>query len=155
MMKESRCNNDHVGHADRHGEVPSITLYGLMDAGMGYTRLSGACIPQPDAPCQSARAAWAPWSGGASGPRWGLRGKEDLGDGLHAVFQLESGFDSRNGRSLQGRLFGRQATVGLLNARWASCVWAVSTTPPRATSSTCWVRHSAVSACCILGTDWA
>ena len=55
----------------------------------------------------------------ASGPRWGLRGKEDLGDGLHAVFQLESGFDSRNGRSLQGgRLFGRQATVGLLNARW-------------------------------------
>ena len=58
-------------------------------------------------------------SGGASGPRWGLRGKEDLGDGLHAVFQLESGFDSRNGRSLQGgRLFGRQATVGLLNARW-------------------------------------
>ena len=54
----------------------------------------------------------------ASGPRC-LRGKEDLGDGLHAVFQLESGFDSRNGRSLQGgRLFGRQATVGLLNARW-------------------------------------
>ena len=35
------------------------------------------------------------------------------------MFQLESGFDSRNGRSLQGgRLFGRQATVGLLNARW-------------------------------------
>ena len=28
-----------------------------------------------------------------SGNRWGLKGSEDLGDGLRAVFQLESGFD--------------------------------------------------------------
>ena len=102
-------------------QVPaSITLYGLMDAGMGYTRLSGAYKdPATGRTLRVSKSRLGALSGGASGPRWGLRGKEDLGDGLHAVFQLESGFDSRNGRSLQGgRLFGRQATVGLLNARW-------------------------------------
>ena len=35
------------------------------------------------------------------------------------MFQLESGFDSRNGSSLQNnRLFGREATVGLGSAEW-------------------------------------
>lgn len=54
-------------------------------------------------------------TGLATGPsRWGLRGKEDLGDGMSAVMTLESGFDMGSGRSMQGsRLFGRQAYVGL------------------------------------------
>jgi predicted porin len=46
--------------------------------------------------------------------RWGLRGSEDLGGGLRAVFTLESGFGPDTGASGQGgRLFGRQALVGL------------------------------------------
>lgn len=58
-------------------------------------------------------------NGVQNGSRWGLRGSEDLGDGLRAVFQLESGFDSGNGKSGQnGRLFGRQATVGLASDSW-------------------------------------
>ena len=58
-------------------------------------------------------------TGTTAGSRWGLRGKEDLGGGLYAVFQLESGFDSRNGSSLQeNRLFGREATIGLGSAEW-------------------------------------
>src|SRR5690606_21557206 len=45
---------------------------------------------------------------------WGLRGSENLGDGLTAVFTLESGFNPGTGASNQGgRLFGRQAFVGL------------------------------------------
>src|SRR5690606_35266522 len=58
-------------------------------------------------------------NGVQNGSRWGLRGTEDLGDGLQAVFQLESGFNSGNGNSAQGgRLFGRQATVGLQSESW-------------------------------------
>ena len=54
-----------------------------------------------------------------NGSRWGLRGSEDLGDGLRAVFTLESGFDSGNGKSGQSsRLFGRQATIGLASDSW-------------------------------------
>lgn len=53
----------------------------------------------------------------AEGPsRWGLRGREDLGAGNHALFTLESGFAPSTGQSFQGgRLFGRQAFVGLSN----------------------------------------
>ena len=52
--------------------------------------------------------------GGMSGNRWGLRVSEDLGGGLSAIANLESGFAIDTGTSNQGgRLFGRRATVGL------------------------------------------
>ncbi len=56
-------------------------------------------------------------SGGLSGSRFGLRGVEDLGSGLKALFVLESGFGLDTGSLQQGgRLFGRQAFVGLERA---------------------------------------
>ena len=49
-----------------------------------------------------------------NGSRWGLRGAEDLGGGLKAIFTLENGFSIMNGTNGQGgREFGRQAFVGL------------------------------------------
>ncbi|WP_454673260.1 porin [Achromobacter pestifer] len=92
----------------------SVTLYGIIDTGIGYNKISGA----PDAlNANGSRIGMI--NGVQNGSRWGLRGSEDLGDGLRAVFQLESGFDSGNGNSAQGgRLFGRQATVGLASDSW-------------------------------------
>jgi predicted porin len=46
-----------------------------------------------------------------SSSRWGLRGTEDLGDGLSAYFQLEAGFNSDTGAGSGG--FSRDAYVGL------------------------------------------
>ncbi|HRM92900.1 MAG TPA: porin, partial [Alicycliphilus sp.] len=46
--------------------------------------------------------------------RWGVRGTEDLGGGLKAGFQLESGFESDTGAgssSTGGMTFGRQSEV--------------------------------------------
>jgi len=43
--------------------------------------------------------------------RWGLRGQEDLGGGLAAFFQLESGFGSDDGTGRGG--FSRDAYVGI------------------------------------------
>ncbi len=52
-------------------------------------------------------------SGSVNGSRWGLKGSEDLGGGLKANFQLESGFNIDTGASAQGGLlFGRQSWVG-------------------------------------------
>jgi predicted porin len=52
--------------------------------------------------------------GTINGSRWGLRGAEDLGGGLKAIFVLENGFSVQNGRLAQdGREFGRQAYVGV------------------------------------------
>lgn len=88
----------------------SVTLYGIIDTGIGYNKVKGNGF-------DGSRVGMI--NGVQNGSRWGLRGSEDLGDGLRAVFQLESGFDSGNGKSGQnGRLFGRQATVGLASDSW-------------------------------------
>src|ERR1700760_5283 len=41
-------------------------------------------------------------SGGESGSRWGIRGTEDLGGGLKAVFTFEQGFDLSDNSVPQG-----------------------------------------------------
>ena len=88
----------------------SVTLYGIIDTGIGYNKIDVDGY-------KHSRVGMI--NGVQNGSRWGLRGREDLGDGLRAVFQLESGFDSSTGNSAQGgRLFGRQATVGLASDSW-------------------------------------
>ena len=80
----------------------SVTLYGVIDEGIDYTSNSGG------------KRAFDLQSGYVQGSRWGLKGTEDLGGGLKAVFQLENGFDVSSGKLGQGgRMFGRQAYVGL------------------------------------------
>ena len=114
----ARCNNDHVGHADRHGASPRIH-HALRPDGCGHgTRLSGAYrIPQPDAPCQSARAAWAPLSGGHPDRAGACAARP--GDGLHAVFQLESGLTAATAGARARRPPVRPpGHRRLLNARW-------------------------------------
>lgn len=68
-------------------------------------------------------------SGGQSGSRWGLRGAEDLGDGLKAVFAIEAGFNVANGRATDSqRIFNRQAFVGLQDS-WGSLTFGRQYTP--------------------------
>jgi len=80
----------------------AVTLYGTLDEGLTYlSNVNGPKVYQAE-------------SGNLWGPSFGLKGAEDLGGGLKAVFQLESGFDINSGRLGQGGLmFGRQAYVGL------------------------------------------
>ncbi|CAB3759527.1 porin [Paraburkholderia solisilvae] len=85
----------------------SVTLYGIADAGIEF--LTGA----PNAQGKASNLLREE-SGGAKSSRIGLKGSEDLGGGLKAIFQLEGGIDLTSGKSQQsGRLFGRQAYVGL------------------------------------------
>ncbi|WP_432258324.1 porin [Cupriavidus sp. TMH.W2] len=96
----------------------SVTLYGVVDANIEYVSnmsqstptTASVTNPFPGAAHNLVRLN----SGGLSGSRWGLRGVEDLGSGLKALFVLESGFGIDDGKLQQGgRLFGRQAFVGL------------------------------------------
>ena len=78
----------------------SVALYGVVDVAL--ERIKGET--------SLARVT----SGQQQGSRWGLRGTEDLGGGLKAVFLLENGFNADAGTMGQGgRLFGRQGYVGL------------------------------------------
>lgn len=86
----------------------SVTLYGLIDDGIAYVNHSAS------------RAGVAGHSvfqmANANESRWGLRGFEDLGSGMRALFVLENGFNVNNGTAGSGgRLFGRQAFVGVDN----------------------------------------
>ncbi len=87
----------------------SVTRYGLIDEGFNYTSNVGG------------HSNYQLESGFAQGSRWGLKGTEDLGGGLKAVFQLENGFDVNSGNLGQGsRMFGRQANVGLSSDRFGT-----------------------------------
>lgn len=99
----------------------SVTLYGIVDAGLGYT--SGQRVLQTKGAAgkpavYSNGSSYGFASGTWSGDRWGLKGNEDLGDGLSAVFQLENGFNIGTGQLGQGgREFGRQAWMGLSSTK--------------------------------------
>ncbi|WP_454805197.1 porin [Paraburkholderia fungorum] len=87
----------------------TVTLYGILDEGFNFTNNVGG------------QKVYEMQSGYAYGSRWGLKGKEDLGGGLSAIFQLENGFDVSSGRSNQGgRMFGRQAVVGIQSANYGA-----------------------------------
>lgn len=83
----------------------SVTLYGVIDTGLEYVNNIGGA--KNSVFRQMASTGTVP-------SRWGLRGTEDLGGRLKSVFVLESGFTTDTGNAGQGgRLFGRQAYVGL------------------------------------------
>jgi GBP family porin len=91
----------------------SVTLYGLIDVGITYTN--------SQLTSHGGRSNVELVSGPVDGSRWGLRGAEDLGGGLKAIFTLENGFNVNNGTLGQGgREFGRQAFVGLSSIDYGS-----------------------------------
>lgn len=86
--------------------APGLMLYGLIDTGVEYVNNVGA---------QKNSVVRMPTLTGSYPSRWGLRGIEDLGAGYKSIFVLEGGFAPDTGSSNQsGRLFGRQAYVGLI-----------------------------------------
>lgn len=95
-----------------YAQAPSgVTLYGVIDSGVEHITNVGA---------SGAGLTRVPTNTASSPSRWGLRGSEDLGGGLRANFVLESGFGADTGTLGQGgRLFGRQAHVGL-SGPWGS-----------------------------------
>lgn len=83
----------------------SVVIYGIVDSGVAYTSNANAAGDS---------IFKVPTLTGSLPSRIGFRGIEDLGNGLQAVFVLESGLSLDTGNMGQGnRLFGRQSYVGL------------------------------------------
>jgi predicted porin len=101
----------------------SVTLYGIADGGLRFDHTAIGTLKSLA-------------SGGESASRWGLRGSEDLGGGLKAIFNFEQDLDISDNSVSQGavtpttptspvngvagssRLFGRRAIVGLNSAQF-------------------------------------
>jgi predicted porin len=86
----------------------SVTLYGIVDTGVAYYNHAagnGSFVGMPSLT-------------GEMPSRFGIRGTEDLGGGYKAFFVLENGFALNTGtlNMLGGRIFGRQANVGVSGA---------------------------------------
>jgi predicted porin len=88
------------------GTAPAgVTIYGVVDTGIEYITKVGT---------SGESLTRMPTNTAYSSSRLGFRGSEDLGDGLHALFTLESQFGLDTGVFLNGgRAWGRQAWVGL------------------------------------------
>jgi len=106
----------------------SVTLYGTADTFVQYLR-------------NGAVHSWSVRSGGNTGSNVGLKGSEDLGNGLKAAFALENGFNISNGGFFvdSSTLFYRQAWVGLIDEKYGALTfgrqyqptfWAVYPTDP-------------------------
>jgi len=91
----------------------SVTLYGLLDAGV-------IALEKPTATAGTVGSAGT--TGGSltgaadsalASSVWGLRGTENIGGGLSAVFNVEGDIDTRSGTFNAAGLFRRGAFVGL------------------------------------------
>ncbi|MBF9264389.1 porin [Acidovorax cattleyae] len=83
-----------------------------------------------NAPSPSSAAGIA--SGVDNTSRFGLRGREDLGGGLHAVFNLETGLNLDTGTQANATKFFDRATIVGLGGRWARTPRAPTCDPPAA-----------------------
>lgn len=90
-----------------------VTLYGKIDGGLNYTHQKVESQTDGAGPVHSASSDDFTFkSGQNSGSRFGLKGTEQITDGLTVGFQLENGFSVDDGKMGQGsRLFGREARV--------------------------------------------
>ncbi|MBM6705330.1 porin, partial [Sutterella massiliensis] len=79
-----------------------VTVYGLVDYGFQFKHVDQYTQTGDDNTFQMK-------SGMNSGSRFGLKGSEDLGNGLKVGFVLENGFSADDGTlDNGGRLFGRE-----------------------------------------------
>ena len=81
----------------------SVTLYGLADAYVGQSKqtiktpVGDGVFTDPTKPINWTAKSTGFKSGGLQGSRIGVKGVEDLGNGLKAVFNYELGFNAVNG----------------------------------------------------------
>ena len=108
----------------------TVTIYGLVDANIKSFKSNVAVGTGAGATIQQVTQTGID-SGGLNGSRWGIRVNEDLGGGLAAVANLESGFSIDSGSqatSVLGTgpsagtpaLFNRRANVGVTSSAFGT-----------------------------------
>jgi general bacterial porin, GBP family len=128
LMRKGICGATVMLAAGGAAAQSSVTLYGVADTFLQYQG-------------NGSQHTFSERSGGNTGSMFGLKGSEDLGGGLKAVFDIETGFNINNGSLFAdtSTLFYRQSWVGLTDDRFGTLTfgrhyqptfWAVYPTDP-------------------------
>ena len=78
-----------------------VTLYGKVDLGLQYVHSEDADGVKTD--------TWGLKSGSSAGSRWGIKGSEQISEGLTVGFQLEDGIKADDGTT--GNMFDRESRL--------------------------------------------
>ena len=96
----------------------AVTLYGILDEGIQFNTNAKNVVGGVN---HGGRLVNLDSTNGINGSRWGLKGSEDLGGGLKAIFTLESGINLNTGAYAQGGTpFGRQTFVGVSSTQYGA-----------------------------------
>ena len=112
MFKKSLAAVAILGAFAGSAVAADVTLYGLYDIGLNYIHTD-----LDDGSAKAKDDSFTMRAGQNSGSRFGLKGTEDLGNGLKVGFVLENGFDSDTGAlTTSGKIFDREAQAYLEGA---------------------------------------
>ena len=79
-----------------------VTLYGRVNLGVNYTHTDKGSVETDDFTLNS---------GDATASRWGIKGSEQISEGLTVGFTLESGFNADDGDDQEDKLFRRESRL--------------------------------------------
>jgi predicted porin len=107
----------------------SITLYGIADTAVEWADAdANRAFNGAQAGAGGSTRLIGGDPGNAKGSRFGLRGAEDLGGGLRAIFAIEHRYDIDTGEQSNPAFWNGQAWVGL-DGRWGRLTAGRQTTP--------------------------
>ena len=110
MFKKSLIAVAVLGATAFSVQAADVTMYGKVDTGLQYQSNEITILDQTVVDTDS----FTMENGLNSASRFGVKGSEDLGNGMKVSFKLENGFKADSGEfKTSGKLFDRQATVAL------------------------------------------
>ena len=110
MFKKSLITVAVLGATAFSVQAADVTMYGKVDLGLQY-KTSEVTVGDKTMVDED---TFSMENGRNSASRFGIKGSEDLGNGMKVSFQLENGFKADSGEfKTEGKLFDRQATVAL------------------------------------------
>ncbi|MFW8565575.1 porin [Orrella sp. 11846] len=103
----------------------SVTLQGVTDLGVQYQSFQTGRSYEAEG--HQRFTSFGVVSGAQNVSRWGLRGAEDLGDGVSVSFEYEQGLNASSGRSADG--FARRSTLGIHGDEFGALEFGRRTSP--------------------------
>ena len=114
-----------VGSVAASAQTANVTLYGYINTSIESNR--GTQDPNTAIGKGGSGATVNRMTANSS--RFGFRGREELGGGLYAMFQLENSFGSDDGTLGGNVMWGRESWVGLGNPAWGEVKFGYGLTP--------------------------